>query len=218
MGVLAFDEGQYGSPVGYYTYLVADDQWCWSDLVYEIHGYARQSVPATTELVLQHKHPDDRSRALEVLEKATSDGVPFSCYHRIIDAKNRVRSVLSVGRGVEGPDGKVEQVIGFFVDLTAVRRAEIQAEVQSALVQIAQTRPVIDQAKGMVMLATGCDAEEAFDILRKYSSHKNVKLNELAGRLVDAVTSQPHPAGHACRATVMKCLDDVEDFSHRSAS
>ncbi len=118
------------------------------------------SVPATTELMLQHTHPDDLAPAVEVLEKAITDGLPFSSYHRIIDAKNRVRSVLFVGRGVEGPAGKVEEVIGFFVDLTAVRRAETQAEVESALVQIAQTRPVIDQAKGMVMLATGCDAEE----------------------------------------------------------
>jgi hypothetical protein len=218
MGALAFDGSQYGSPVGYYTYLVADDLWCWSDVVYEMHGYAPQAVPATTELMLQHKHPDDMARAFEVLEKAISDGLPFSCYHRIIDAKNHVRSVLSVGRGVKGPDGKVEQVTGFFVDLTEVRRAETQAEVESALVQIAQTRSVIDQAKGMLMVATGCDAEDAFGILRKYSSHKNVKLNDLARRLVEASTSQPHPHDHTCRETVMGILDDVEDFSHRPAS
>jgi len=218
MGVLAFDRSQYGSPVGHFTYLVAHDRWCWSDVVYEIHGYAAQSVPATTELVLQHKHPDDVTRAVEDLDKAVSDGLPFSCYHRIIDAKNHVRSVLLVGRGVKDPHGKVQQVTGFLVDLTTVRRAETQAEVESALVQIAQTRSVIDQAKGILMVATGCDAEDAFGILRKYSSHKNVKLNELAGRLVEAVVSQPHPHGNTGRETVMKFLDEVEDFSHRSAS
>ena len=105
MGVLAFDGSQYGSPVGYYTYLVAQDQWCWSDVVYEMHGYVPHSVPVSTELMLQHKHPDDMARAFAVLEKAVSDGLPFSCYHRIIDAKNHVRSVLSVGRGVMGPEG-----------------------------------------------------------------------------------------------------------------
>ena len=218
MGVLAFDGGQYGSPVGYYTYLVAHDRWCWSDVVYEMHGYAPHSVNVTTEQMLQHEHPDYMARALEVLEKAVGDGLPFSCYHRIIDATNQVRSVLSVGQGVKGPGGNVEQVTGFFVDLTEVRRAEIQAEVESALVQIAQTRSVIDRAKGMIMVATGCDAEDAFGILRKYSSHKNVKLNDLAGRLVDAVVSQPRPQDHACRETVMTFLDAVEDFSHRSAS
>ncbi len=218
MGVLAFDGSQYGSPVGYYTYLVADDSWCWSDGVYIMHGYEPRAVPATTELMLQHKHPDDMARSLEVLEKATRDGLPFSSYHRIIDANDHVRSVLSVGRGVMGPDGQVEQVTGFFVDLTEVRRAETQAEVESALVQIAQTRSLIDQAKGMLMVATGCDAEEAFGILRRYSSHKNVKLNDIAGQLVKAVVAQPVHQDRTCRETVMKFLDDVEDFSHRPAS
>jgi hypothetical protein len=217
MGVLAFDESHFGTPVGDYTYLVADDRWYWSDTVYEMHGYSPFSVPATTELMVQHKHPEDMTRALEVLERAISDGLPFSCYHRIIDAENHVRSVLWVGRGVEDPNGKVERVTGFFVDLTAVRRAETQAEVESALVQIAQTRSVIDQAKGMLMVATGCDADDAFDILRKYSSHKNVKLNHLAGQLVDAVVSEPHPRDRICRETVMKFLDGVEDFSHRAS-
>jgi hypothetical protein len=218
MGVLAFDGSQFGSPVGHYTYLVAHDRWSWSDVVYEIHGYAPHAVAATTELMLQHTHPDDLALALEVVEKVITDGLPFSSYHRIIDAKNHLRWVLFVGRGVKSPAGKVEEVTGFFVDLTAVRRAETQAEVDSALVQIAQTRSVIDQAKGMLMVATGCDAEGAFEILRKYSSHKNVKLNNLAGRLVDAVVSQPHQEDHTLGQTVMKFLDDVEDFSHRSAS
>jgi hypothetical protein len=204
--------------VGYYTYLLADDHWCWSDGVYTMHGYEPRAVPVSTELMLQHKHPDDMARWLEVLEKAIRDGLPFSCYHRIIDAKDHVRSVLWVGRGVLGHDGQVEQVTGFFVDLTEVRRAETQAEVESALVQIARTRSLIDQAKGMLMVATGCDAEEAFGILRKYSSHKNVKLNDIAGRLVKAVVAEPVHQDRTCRETVMKFLDDVEDFSHRPAS
>ena len=133
MGALAFDGTQHSSPVGYYTYLVAEDAWTWSDGIYELHGYAPQAVPATTELMLKHKHPDDMARAFEVLETVARDGLPFSCYHRIIDAKANVRSVLSVGHGVMGSDGKVERVTGFFVDLTEVRRNETQAEVENAL-------------------------------------------------------------------------------------
>jgi PAS fold/ANTAR domain len=217
MDALAFDGTQHSSNVGYYTYLVAEDRWTWSDGIYELHGYAPQAVPATTELMLQHKHPDDMARAFEVLETAIRDGRPFSCYHRIIDAKGDVRSVLSVGHGVMGSDGKVERVTGFFVDLTEVRRSETQAEVENALLRIAETRSYIDQAKGMIMVATGCDAEGAFGVLRRYSSHKNVKLNDLARRMVESVVAQPHIEDHACHAAVFGFLDGVEEFSHRAA-
>lgn len=217
MGALAFDGSQHSSPVGYYDYMVAEDSWTWSDGIYELHGYTPHAVPATTELLLQHKHPDDMARAFEVLENVARDGRPFSCYHRIIDAKSNVRSVLSVGHGIAGDGGKVVQVSGFFVDLTEVRRNETQVEVEHALLRIAETRTYIEQAKGMLMVATGCNAEDAFGVLRKYSSHKNVKVNDLAKRMVEWMSAHPHTEDHACHAAVVGFLEDVEDFSTSAA-
>jgi PAS domain S-box-containing protein len=185
MTSLAFDGSPNDTPVGYFTYTVDDDHWAWSEGLYALHGYAPHEIEATTELMLEHKHPEDTARTLDVLETVIRDGAPFSCYHRIIDARGRVRSVLAVGRGLLGARGKVEQVTGFFVDLTEVRRSETQRGVDAALVEIAKTRSVIDQAKGIVMVGTGCDADEAFALLRRSSSYQNVKLNELARRLVE---------------------------------
>jgi hypothetical protein len=184
---VAFDGSQPSRPVGHYTYIVADGSWTWSEGVYAMHGYAPREVPATTEVLLHHKHPDDRDRTFAVLESAVANGEPFSCYHRVIDRNQRVRSVLSVGRGVKDAQGKVERVEGYFVDLTEVRRDETQAEVDLALARIAQNRAVIDQAKGMLMLATGDDADEAFARLRHYSQHTNLKLHDIARRLVEAI-------------------------------
>jgi PAS domain S-box-containing protein len=188
MSSLAFDGTPNHTPVGYFTYTVDDDHWAWSAGLYALHGYQPHEVEATTELMLHHKHPEDTARSLEVLEEVIRDAAPFSCYHRIIDVRGRVRSVLSVGRGLVGAHGKVEQVTGFFVDLTEVRRAETEHEVETALVEIAKTRAVIEQAKGIVMVRVGCDAEQAFAILRNASSHQNVKLNEVSRLLIEAVS------------------------------
>ena len=46
-----------------------------------------------------------------------------------------------------------------------------------------QTRIVIEQAKGLLM-STGVDDQEAFDLLRKASQHQNRKLAEVARHLV----------------------------------
>jgi len=189
MGAPYFDGSQLGPPLGYFTYYVAEDRWNWSDGLYELHGFTPHEVPPTTGVLLSHKHPDDRLRAYEVLEAAVKGGEPFSCYHRIIDRYQRVRSVLSVGRAVKDGDGVVVKIVGFFIDMTEVRRAETNAGVEEALAQIAAHRAVIEQAKGMVMLATGCTADDAFALLRKSSQNANVKLHEVAHRLVDAVAA-----------------------------
>jgi hypothetical protein len=202
---LSFDGSQQDGHVGYYSYDVADDHWSWSEGLYELHGYAPREVPATTEVLLRHKHPDDRTRAFEVLEQAVQDGRPFSCYHRIVDFHQRLRYVLSVGHGIRGTGGRVERVEGFFVDLTAVRRDETEAEVTVALQRVAEHRETIDLAKGMVMLATGCDAGEAFQLLRRHSQRANVKLHDVAQRLVEQVRSGRGSAGQ-----VLSVLESVE--------
>ena len=45
-------------------------------------------------------------------------------------------------------------------------------------------RAVIDQAKGMLMMVHGIDADEAFDALRSHSQEHNVKLRLLAEQIV----------------------------------
>jgi ANTAR domain len=47
------------------------------------------------------------------------------------------------------------------------------------------SRAVVDQAKGILMHATGCDADEAFDRLRRVSQTQHIKLTDLARRVVE---------------------------------
>jgi hypothetical protein len=204
---LNFDGRPNDTPVGYYTYSVADDHWSWSDGLYALHGYGPLAVPASTELMLAHKHPDDALRAFEVLEAAISDGRPYSCYHRIIDAKHRVRYVLSVGRGQFGADGRVEEVIGYFVDLTDVRDVESRPHDDEALVRVAETRLMVERAKGIVMVANGCDDVAAFALLRQYAATAGMRLSELARGVVEEVAERPLAEDNACRTALRELLD-----------
>ena len=63
------------------------------------------------------------------------------------------------------------------------------------MVQMTQYRRVIEQAKGLVMGATGTDAARAFDTLARASQHFNVRLRHLAVALVEHVGGSPaeHP-------------------------
>jgi len=56
------------------------------------------------------------------------------------------------------------------------------ARAQSALA----SRAVIDQAKGIVMLTTACEADEAFRVLTQMSQHVNRKVRDLATDMTTA--------------------------------
>lgn len=50
-----------------------------------------------------------------------------------------------------------------------------------------RTRPVIEQAKGILMAQHRCDADTAFAMLRSASMRDNRKINELAACIVAGV-------------------------------
>jgi AmiR/NasT family two-component response regulator len=50
-----------------------------------------------------------------------------------------------------------------------------------------ESRAAIEQAKGVLMAREGCDAETAFDILRRASQRENRKLHDVAATVVAGV-------------------------------
>lgn len=69
-----------------------------------------------------------------------------------------------------------------------------QAQLSENLNQALTSRAVIDRAIGIMMAQQRCDASAAFDILRRASQNRNVKLRELAAEIVTAVSGKsPEP-------------------------
>jgi hypothetical protein len=60
----------------------------------------------------------------------------------------------------------------------SVQRTAVQLQ------EAVEARAVVDQAKGILMHALGCDAEEAFAEMRRISQTRHVKLTALAQRIV----------------------------------
>ncbi|MER6180953.1 ANTAR domain-containing protein [Streptomyces sp. NPDC001652] len=57
------------------------------------------------------------------------------------------------------------------------------------------SRAVIDQARGMVMVLAPCSCEQAWGLLVDVSQHCNVKLRDVAAALVATTKGQELPEG-----------------------
>src|SRR6476620_4741841 len=92
----ALDGDGVASRVGSFCFWSADQRWEWSDEVYRMHGYEPGSVVPTTELVLSHKHPNDRPAVQDLLEQVLHKGGSFSSRHRFYDTAGDEHSVIVV--------------------------------------------------------------------------------------------------------------------------
>jgi hypothetical protein len=177
--------------VGRFRYLAREDRWEWSEEVARMHGYEPGSVQLTPQLMQKHKHPeDDKPSVAELIEQVRRHGAPFSCRHRIIDTRGETHVVVVVGDRFGGPDGRLIGIGGFYVDITDQYDADLQRHLSEALLAVDSRRAVINQAMGIVMLRYGVNSETAFDQLVKLSQKSNIKLRDIAERVVDEVTEQ----------------------------
>jgi AmiR/NasT family two-component response regulator len=89
--------------------------------------------------------------------------------------------------------------------VVALERAErlhvLQEEVEQ-LRQAIASRPVIDQARGILMATHGCTSDQAWHILRETSQLSNTKLRDVAA----AVTASAGADGPAPSAEVRTAL------------
>ena len=75
--------------------------------------------------------------------------------------------------------------------VAVLREWAAETERAEQMVQMVQYRRVIEQAKGLIMAATGTDAAAAFATLARASQHFNVRLRNLAVALVELVGGAP---------------------------
>ncbi len=176
-----------GAPqrAGWFRFYFSDQRWEWSEQVQRLHGYEPGSVTPTTELVLSHKHPDDRGQVAATIDQILNTHQAFSTRHRIIDTAGQVHHVVVVGDQLYDDHGAVIGTHGFYVDVSSPPDQEREDLVTAKLAEITEQRAGIEQAKGMLMLIYGIDDGPAFDLLKWLSQEANIKLRPLAEQICD---------------------------------
>ncbi|MBA2724840.1 MAG: GAF and ANTAR domain-containing protein [Actinobacteria bacterium] len=87
-----------------------------------------------------------------------------------------------------------ERVLAMYAEHAAIVLANAveynnAEEISGQLKQALETRDLIGMAKGMLMLQEDLDEEAAFNMLRSASQHENIKVRDIARRLVDRTVS-----------------------------
>jgi GAF domain-containing protein len=136
--------------------------------------------------------PLDEERWKRFAPVALASGVKGMFSLPLRTERETIGALNLYSRNEEGP-GESERELGrMFARQAAVVVANSLAfadsrKLSEQLQEALQSREVIGQAKGMLMLREGYGPDEAFDALRKMSQDSNVKLREVAQRLVDSV-------------------------------
>ncbi|MGY2061199.1 PAS and ANTAR domain-containing protein, partial [Nocardia gipuzkoensis] len=145
--------------VGSFRFWFATRRWEWSAEVYRMHGYRPGEVEPSTELVLAHKHPDDRRGVAEAIDRSVDRGEPFSSRHRFLDTAGGEHDVMVVADRIRDESGAAVGTSGFYIDLSDVLSEGERAALEAQLPRPFAARAVVEQAKGVLMRMYGISAD-----------------------------------------------------------
>ncbi|HUD76419.1 MAG TPA: GAF and ANTAR domain-containing protein [Streptosporangiaceae bacterium] len=155
---------------------------------------------------------------------AIADGTPVSCRDTLTETRWPEFTAAALRIGIRSSvtlsyRGSVDIALSLFglrpraLDTERLQLAELLVAYGGALVgavsdyddtrrvarqlqDAAESRAVVDQAKGILMHALGCSAEEALERMREVSQRSNLRATEVARRVIDA---HSRPGGRAGR-------------------
>lgn len=183
------------------------DRWVWDRTLLDVLGYAAEPAPASLSLLLQHVPEQERALVADAFRSATEQTGSVIVSFSLRTANNQVRSVLVVVELMESEPSGLDLAMvvevdglaagtgpwlaGHLIDLTELRLGAARDAADEAVAESRRHRAVIEQARGMVMLAYRIDADAAFQVLRRVSQHTNTKLRDLAIGVVAAAETLP---------------------------
>jgi GAF domain-containing protein len=146
-------------------------------------AYRTGQVVAVSYLELEERWPDYRKVALDHGLRSVA-GIPMPVSEVRIGALNlyRCRNHEWGREELETAQILADMASGYILHANRLDDERSRAE---GLTQALQSRDVIGQAKGILMSRYRLSAEAAFELLRRVSQDRNIKLRELAAQVVE---------------------------------
>jgi len=119
-------------------------------------------------------------------------------------AGQRLGALNLSSRGTDGFDRLDENLVAQFVPsasaaIVSARRHAQARDLAAQLNQALISRAVIDHAIGILMAESHCSADQAFEVLKRASNNRRMKLRDLAAEIVTRVSGHP-PSDYAGEA------------------
>jgi GAF domain-containing protein len=125
----------------------------------------------------------------EFRRSAAEHGIGSTASFPLVVNKTGIGALNLYARAEHAFNSHDIETASLFASQAAIVLANAQAywdarELSSGLSEAMKHRAVIEQAKGMLMATQGCDEDTAFDMFTRASQRENVKLRDIARRIV----------------------------------
>ncbi len=154
-----------------------------------IFGLA-ENVPLSLDILCRSIHPDDRHAFVRAIREAASSGRPIDGEFRVVLPGGEIRWIAMKGYPRHGGNGGFDRINGIVSDITALKNAEGEAELQRTEIARLMRQSILGQLSGTIahelnqpLTAILSNAETAQELLGR----KTIDLEKIQEIVADII-------------------------------
>jgi len=206
-----FRKAQAMADIGAWEYDIVEDEFMWSEQMYEIHGYSKDREP-TVEEAIENYHPDDQSIIRDALTGAIERGDPYDVEARIRTPAGECRWIRARGDPQTEAGSRV-RVRGTVQNVTEHRDRELELQHERDRYQsLFENNPLViweeDFSEAVAYLdsiVSGVDDVEAYLLQNPEEISRLMERVEI----VDVNGNAVEYYGAASKEELMRSVDDL---------
>ena len=118
------ERSQAFANIGTWDWNIQNGELFWSDRIWPLFGYTKESTKTTYDNFLAAVHPEDREAVVDAINNCVEHGADYNLEHRVVWPNGSVRWVHERGDVVRGEDGVPLHMLGVVQDIHARKNAE----------------------------------------------------------------------------------------------
>jgi len=132
------NRSQMFAKIGTWDWNISTGELFWSDRIWPLFGYNKESTETTYENFLDAVHPDDRSMVMQAVEDCVEHGGDYNIEHRVVWPDGSTHWVQESGDVVRSDDGKPLHMLGVVQDIDVRKIAELELKKSESQLHEAQ--------------------------------------------------------------------------------
>jgi len=120
-----FSLSQKFSNVGTWDWDISTGDLYWSDRIWPIFGFEKETTETTYDNFVSAIHPDDRQNVLDAVSNCVEKGEIYNIEHRVVWSDGSVHWVHESGDVVRSEEGVALHMLGMVQDIDVRKKAEL---------------------------------------------------------------------------------------------
>lgn len=168
--------------IGSWDWDIVSGNLFWSEQIWPLFGYKKETTETTYENFINAIHPDDQKMVIDAVTNCVENSENYNIEHRVVWPDGSIHWLHESGDVVRNRDGTALHMLGVVQDITELKEAEIRQNGNNHILElIVRGQPIKEILQAIILHAEALLPDAICSVLLLDDSGKYFEYSEAPG-------------------------------------